>query len=135
MSILLRAISLSLLVLVLNLPIAQNGFSATATQPVSGVILMPPLVQQFGHVTLINCYALSNSCYAVVELRDPPGKTIVVRSSEQRLQSLLETALATGNLIAFVGQTVFVQSPPRGGTWNMEVYSIDEVTLYNKKNL
>lgn len=133
MSILLRAISLSMLVLFLNTPLAQTSFAASTTQPISGVVLMPPTVQLFGHVTLINCYALSNSCYAVIELRDTPGKTIVVRSSEQRLQSLLETALATGNLIAFVGQGTFFQSPPRGGTWNMDVYSIDEVTVYNKK--
>jgi hypothetical protein len=133
MSILLRVISLSMLVLFLNTPLAQTSFAASTTQPISGVVLMPPTVQLFGHVTLINCYALSNSCYAVIELRDTPGKTIVVRSSEQRLQSLLETALATGNLVAFVGQGAFFPSPPRGGTWNMDVYSIDEVTVYNKK--
>lgn len=129
----LRVIGLAMLVLFLNTPLLQIGFAATTIPPVSGVVLMPPLVQLYGHVTLINCYANSNSCYAVIELRDTPGKSIVVRTSEQRLQSLLETGLATGNLISFVGQGVIIQSPPRGGTWNMEVYSIDEVTVYNKK--
>ncbi|WP_371378673.1 hypothetical protein [Sporomusa aerivorans] len=131
MSKLLRAVSLALLLL--TTPMLAAGQAATAVPPVSGVVLMPPNVQLFGHVSLINCYALSNSCYAVVELRDTPGKSVVVRTAETRLQSLLETALATGNLIAFVGQGVLVQSPPRGGTWNLEVYAIDEVTLYNRK--
>lgn len=130
---LLGLIGFAMLVLVVNTPVAHPSFAAAATPPVSGVVLMPPLVQLYGHITLINCYANSNSIYAVVELRDTPGKSIVVRTSEPRLQSLLETALATGNHISFVGQGVIVQSPPRGGTWNMEVYSIDEVTVYNKK--
>jgi hypothetical protein len=130
MSKLLRAVTLLLLLTTSLLP---AGYAATAVPPVSGVVLMPPNVQLFGHISLINCYVLSNSCYAVVELRDTPGKSVVIRTTETRLQSLLETALATGNLIAFVGQGVLVQSPPRGGTWNMEVYAIDEVTLYNHK--
>ncbi len=130
MSRILRAV---ILLLLLTTSLLQTGYAAPAPPPVSGVVLMPPNVQLFGHVSLINCYAPSNSCYAVVELRDTPGKSIVIRTAETRLQSLLETALATGNLIAFVGQGVLVQSPPRGGTWNMEVYSIDEITLYNKK--
>lgn len=126
---LLRAV----LFLLLMTSLLQTGYAAAATAPVTGVALMPPNVQLFGHVSLINCYVLSNSCYAVVELRDTPGKSVVIRTAETRLQSLLETALATGNLIAFVGQGVLVQSPPRGGTWNMEVYAIDEITLYNRK--
>ena len=130
MSKLLRAVTLLLLLTTSLLP---AGYAATAVPPVSGVVLMPPNVQLFGHISLINCYVLSNSCYAVVELRDTPGKSVVIRTTETKLQSLLETALATGNLIAFVGQGVLVQSPPRGGTWNMEVYAIDEVTLYNHK--
>lgn len=135
MSRLLRVISLSILVLVLDIPLPQAAFAATATQPVSGVVLMSPTVQLFGHVTLIDSYAFSSgtACYAVLELRDVPGKSIVVRPAGERLQSLLETALATGNLVAVVGQGVSISPPPRGGTWNMEVYSIDEVALYNKK--
>ncbi|SCM81567.1 conserved exported hypothetical protein [uncultured Sporomusa sp.] len=132
MRILLKAISLGLLILLLNLPLTQRHSDATAAPPVSGVVLMSPLVELSGHVMLINCYAPSNSCYAVVELRAPSGKAIVVRTSEPRLQSLLETALATGKLISFVGQNILSPSPPRGGNWNMEVYSIDEITLYNK---
>lgn len=130
---LVRASRLFLLVLFFSIPFVQTGFAAPGPQPVIGVVLMPPAVHLYGHVALINCYAPANSFYAVIDLRDTPGKSIVIRSAEQRLQSLLETALATGNLVSFVGQGVFVQSPPRGGTWNMEVYQIDEVTVYNKK--
>lgn len=90
-------------------------------------------VELFGHVTLVEGYALSGftGCHALVALRDTPGKTVAVLTSEVRLQSLLETALATGHLIAFLGQLLAVPPTPRGGTWSVEVYSIDGVILYN----
>lgn len=66
-------------------------------------------------------------------LRDPPGKLVAVLTSEPRLQSLLETALATGNLIAFLGQKLSNPPTPRGGTWAVEVYSMDGVILYTMK--
>jgi hypothetical protein len=47
------------------------------------------------------------------------------------LQSLLETALATGNLIAFWGEKLTNPPSPRGGTWAVDVYAIDGVILYN----
>ena len=129
----LRTVSLVLVLLFLYIPLMQTGSAAPVPQPVTGVMLMPPAVHLFGHVTLINYYAPSGSCYAVVELQDLPRKSVVVRSYEQRLQSMLETALLSGNLISFVGQSFLVQSPPRGGTWNMDVYTIDEITLYSIK--
>ena len=94
-----------------------------------------PTVELFGHVTLVEGYALTTyiGCHALVALRDTPGKTVAVLTSEQRLQSLLETALATGNLIAFWGQKLFNPPTPRGGTWAVDVYSIDGVILYNMK--
>jgi hypothetical protein len=92
-------------------------------------------VELFGHVTLVEGYALPSyvGCHALVALRDTPGKTIAVLTSEQRLQSLLETALATGNLIAFWGQKLSSPPTPRGGTWTVDVYGIDGVILYNMK--
>ena len=47
------------------------------------------------------------------------------------MQSLLETALTTGNLIALMGKKLSNPPTPRGGTWSVEVYSIDGVILYN----
>lgn len=89
-------------------------------------------VELFGHVTLVEGYGLTNytGCHALVALRDTPGKTVAVMTSEQRLQSLLETALATGNLIAFWGYRLQDPPTPRGGTWSVEVYAIDGVILY-----
>ena len=91
------------------------------------------MVELFGHVTLVEGYALPTyvGCHALVALRDTPGKTAAVLTTEQRLQSLLETALATGNLIAFWGQELTNPPTPGGGTWAVDVYSIDGVILYN----
>jgi hypothetical protein len=107
--------------------------------PSSGVTKRPappapaPHVELFGHVTLVEGYALTSftGCHALVALRDTPGKTVAVLTSEVRLQSLLETALDTGNLIAFLGVKLTSPPTPRGGTWAVDVYSIDGVILYN----
>jgi hypothetical protein len=90
-------------------------------------------VELFGHVTLVEGYALTSytGCHALVALRDTPGTTVAVLTSEHRLQTLLETALATGNLIAFWGNKLVSPPTPRGGTWAVDVYSIDGVILYN----
>lgn len=95
----------------------------------------PKMVELFGHVTLVEGYAVTSftGCHALVALRDTPGKTVAVLTSEQRLQSLLETALATGNLIAFLGVKLKTPPTPRGGTWTVDVYSIDGVILYSMK--
>lgn len=92
-----------------------------------------PLVELFGHVTLVEGYSLStfNGCHALVALRDTPGKTVAVLTTEHRLQTLLETALDTGNLIAFFGRKLTNPPTPRGGTWIVDVYRIDGVILYN----
>lgn len=96
---------------------------------------MPVPVELFGHVTLVEGYALTSftGCHGLVALRDTPGKTVAVLTSEVRLQSLLETALDTGNLIAFRGVKLLHPPTPRGGTWAVDVYSIDGVILYNFK--
>ena len=106
--------------------------------PSSGVKAAAPAsktVELFGHVTLVEGYALKNytGCHALVLLRDTPNKTVAVMTTEVRLQSLLETALATGNLIAFWGSKLTNPPTPRGGTWAVDVYDIDGVILYSMK--
>jgi hypothetical protein len=93
-----------------------------------------PATELFGHVTLVEGYALLHQfhgCHALVDLRDSPGTTVAVLTHDARLQGLLETALATGNLIAFWGQELTNPPTPRGGTWSVKVYGIDGVILYN----
>ncbi|MEZ4513600.1 MAG: hypothetical protein R3C62_17170 [Chloroflexota bacterium] len=96
-------------------------------------LTFPQTVELFGHVILVEGYALAayTGCHALVALRDTPGKTVAVLTTEQRLQSLLENALETGNLIAFLGRKFVSPPTPRGGTWSVEVYDIDGVILYN----
>ena len=98
------------------------------------VVLPPPQpVELFGHVSLVEGYSVPNyvGCHALVALRDTPGKTVAVMSTEVRLQSLLETALDTGNLIAFWGVKLVAPPTPRGGTWIVDVYGNDGVILYS----
>lgn len=101
------------------------------------VSMMVPsgMVELFGHVTLVEGYALPNftGCHALVSLRDTPGKTVAVLTTQHNLQTLLETALSTGYLIAFWGQKLSNPPTPRGGTWGVEVYGIDGVILYSMK--
>jgi hypothetical protein len=96
---------------------------------------VPANVELFGHVTLVEGYAVPNytGCHALIALRDTPRKTVAVLTTEQRLQSLLETALSTGNLIAFRGNKLINPPTPLGGTWGVEVYSTYGVILYNMK--
>jgi hypothetical protein len=94
---------------------------------------IPTSVELFGHVTLVEGYDLANfvGCHALVALRDSPGVTVAVLTSQPRLQTLLETALATGDLIAFWGYHLTNPPTPRGGTWSVDVYAIDGVILYS----
>ena len=95
--------------------------------------VLPQTVELCGHVSLVRGYALATyvGCHALVALRDTPGKTVAVMTCEERLQSLLETALATGNLIAFLGRKLSDPPRPLGGSWLVDVYGIDGVILYN----
>jgi hypothetical protein len=91
--------------------------------------------EQFGHVTLVEGYALAHQfhgCHALVALRDSPGTTVAVITHDARLQTLFETALATGNLVAFWGNQLTSPPRPRGGTWSVDVYDTDGVILYNQ---
>ncbi|HEX8156487.1 MAG TPA: hypothetical protein VF526_03780 [Solirubrobacteraceae bacterium] len=87
----------------------------------------------FGHVSLVEGYAIAHGfhgCHALVQLRDKPDTTVAVLTSETGLQTLLETALSTGSLIAFWGQKLSSPPTPRGGSWSVDVYGIDGVIVY-----
>ena len=94
-----------------------------------------PHVELFGHVTLVETYAVTGfkGFHALVTLRDTPGKTVAVLTTEMNLQNIFETALATGNLIAFRGSKYAVPPTPLGGTWGVDVYNIYDAILYNMK--
>jgi hypothetical protein len=107
----------------------ETGVSSkTATQD-------GPFVELFGHVTLVEGYALPGfiGCHALVSLRDAPKNTVAVMTTNLGLQTLLETALSTGNLIAFLGNKLTTPPTPRGGKWIVDVYRIDGVILYGMK--
>lgn len=115
----------------------------TATTPSNGIqgaglaAAAPQAVTQelFGTVTLVEGYDLPayKGIHALVALRDTPSKTIAVMTTQARLQSLLETALSTGNLVDLWARRLANPPTPRGGSWNVEVYSIDGVILYSFK--
>ncbi len=92
-------------------------------------------VEVFGHVTLVEGYAVPGfmGCHAIVALRDTPGVKVAVLTTTAHLQSLLETALESGNLIAFLGQKLTDPPTPLGGVWAVDVYSIHGVILYSMK--
>lgn len=106
----------------------------TLTRGVTNTPQMAVIQEElFGHVTLVEGYHVPTftGCHALVALRDQPGTTVAVLTSQVRLQSLLEDGLATGNLVAFWGHLMANPPTPRGGTWAVPVYSIDGVILYN----
>ena len=95
---------------------------------------LPPQVAFAGHVKLVEAIVLPTfiGCYAVVVLNDPPGKEISVVTSEQRLQSLLETALATRNLMICYGHQIFHVPWAEDTAVQDDLYRINLVTLYNQ---
>ena len=95
---------------------------------------LPPQVAFAGHVRLVEGIVLPTfvGCHAVVVLSDPPGKEIGVVTSEQRLQSLLETALATGNLMHCYGHQIFHVPWAEDTAVQDDLYRINLVTLYNQ---
>jgi len=97
----------------------------------------PVTIELFGHVILIEGYELAyfNGCHALISLRNTPGKTVAVLTTSHRLQTLLETALSTGNLIACFGEKLNNPPAPRGGTWTVDVYGINSVILYSMNKL
>ena len=107
-----------------------TGIDRTRKGPAAAPL---PAVELFGHVTLVEGYALANftGVHALVALRDTPGKTVALITTQQRLQSLLESALTSANLIAFFGRLLVNPPTPRGGSWAVDVYGIDGVILYS----
>lgn len=75
-------------------------------------------------------YPVKTYMHALVWLRDTPDKTVAVITKQQRLQTLLESALTAGYLMAFFGKLQSNPPTPRGGTWAVDVYAIDGVILY-----
>ena len=94
-----------------------------------GARLTVPLM---GHVTLVVGYALRDfvGCHAVVELYGTPLKTVAVLTRDRGLQSLLETALATGNFMVCYGQQLTNTSAPGGGVWTVDAYGINSVQVF-----
>ena len=92
-------------------------------------------MEMFGHVSLVEGYAVPSftGCHALVTLRDSPGKTVAVITSYHNFQTLFETALATGNLVAFRGSKLTSPPTPLGGTWALDVYSCISVIVYGMK--
>lgn len=113
-----------------------------ATRGLTAALELDPLdgppVELFGHVFLVEGYDLPSylgsgtfaGCHALVALRDQPGVTVAVISESHRLQTLLETALATNHLIGFRGRKLALPPTPLGGTWAVDVYGIYNVILY-----
>ena len=117
---------------------AIGGVTLQSSSTIVGEAITPIIVptsgELFGHVILVEGYSLPNfrGCHALVTLRDY-SVTVAFLTSDQGLQSLLETALTSGNLIAFIGVKLSDPPTPRGGTWSVDVYSIDCIILYNMK--
>jgi hypothetical protein len=88
-----------------------------------------------GYVTSVEVHDLPTfrGAHALVDLRDSPGTTVAVLTEETRLQSILESALISGNRIQFYGHLLSAPPTLRGETWSVQVYQIDGVILFNMK--
>jgi hypothetical protein len=89
-----------------------------------------PRVPLFGYVRLIAANTIPGytDFYAIVDLRDTPGKAVAVITSEQKLQNALHTAFVTGNLIEMLVRQ-YVKNPG----FDVDAYSIETVTVYPNK--
>lgn len=105
----------------------------TPSKGLPRVPAMGPVVELFGHVTLVESYSVPSftGCHALVALRDSPGVIVAVLTPEERHQELLTEALSTGYLIAFWGRKYGTPPTPRGGTWAVDVYDTSGIILYN----
>lgn len=118
-------------------------FIAMAALLIFGGVAYSADTEYVGRVTLVEGYALPNytGCHALVAMNVPATgpvpvptiKTVAVMTTAPGLQGLLQTALATGNLIHFWGQKDTNPPLPRGGKWGVDVYKITGVILYNIK--
>lgn len=91
--------------------------------------------EMFGHVTLVQGYEVAGyrGFHALVSLRDKPGGTVAILSTSDKLMGLCETALSTGNLMAFWGQKMATPPTPLGGSWSVDVYESNSILVYNMK--
>ena len=97
--------------------------------------------QLFGHVVLVQAYDIRQGMpanfpdyrgtRALVALRDQPGKTVAVVTTDDKLRGAVEMALATRNLMYFSGRQDFTPYMALGGTTTVDVYEIYEVTVYD----
>ena len=92
-----------------------------------------PTQELFGHVTLVQGYAVPSytGCHALIQLTN--NQTIAVMTTDPGLQGELESALATGNLVACWAQLLTDPPCPLGGTWSLDVYNTNSIVLYNTK--
>lgn len=87
------------------------------------------------HITTSNPggYAPYEGTWELLDLRDQPDKRVAVVTTSERLQSLLETGLSTGNLVCVRGCQDFAPPLPLGGTTDLAVYEAYGVILYSFK--
>ena len=93
-----------------------------------------PYSQLMGHVPLIKGYAFPNftGCIASIALKNDSRRMIWVLTTDHHLQTLLETALATGNLVSAMGQARSIPSDEPLAGHSGEMFDLSELTLYGK---
>lgn len=123
---------LSLVLLSINMDLmAQDGKNRRIMN--TGMVNPSANMKQlFGHIVLIETYDVSGfkGIHAKMELRDYK-ETIILLTKSKRLQTTLETALATGNLIFFWGVEWPDAPNPIGGTWLFKVYKPSVICIYD----
>ena len=94
-----------------------------------------PYVQLIGHVGLINGFSYSGftGCVADINLKGAPSRMIWVLTTDHHLQTLLETALATGNLVSATGQARSLPAEGPLAGMSGELFDLTGLTLYNSK--
>lgn len=94
-----------------------------------------PYSQLIGHVRLIKGIIHPNftGCYASMHLRDAPRRQVYALTTDHRMQTLLETALATGYLVDVLAQARSVPSTAPLAGLSGEAFDISQVTLYSQK--
>jgi hypothetical protein len=121
------------------MPLPPHDVSPVVAAPLPS---LGPMVTLSGHVEFVEGYAFSQfvGCHAGFVL-DDTGKTVALLTTDQGMQGLLETALATGYAVQVKAQKYtnppnpyaeFESSP---GTWGTtEVYSPGSLILWNLKS-
>ena len=109
-----------------------NRQPQTESASVPASVTTPAPVELVGHVAFVERSAPNfNGMRALLKLRDPPGGTVVVVATQLRLQTLLVSALNSGNLIACLGARIDPPPVARGRTQAVDVYAVEGVILYS----